>query len=140
MFAPPKFCISIVFIFSLSTYDPTRNWKQCLCKIILEGQTKNIMVFLILANSVVDWPFQVLRIIAICTRSFSIKVYIFCIGDRRSSQIRNAVSFETWFCHVRLYRTVFFFFFFFLKKLKKKKNFFFFFFIIFFFFFLFYFF
>ena len=30
--------------------DPKKNlWKQCLCK-ILEGQTKSIMVFFILAN------------------------------------------------------------------------------------------
>ena len=37
---------------SLGTYKgPNRNWKQCLCK-ILEGQTKRIMVFLIVANIV----------------------------------------------------------------------------------------
>ena len=42
---------SEVFIFSLGTYNgPKRNWKQCLCK-ILAGQTKSVMVFLILANS-----------------------------------------------------------------------------------------
>ena len=35
----------------LGTYNgPKRNWKQCLGK-SLEGQTKSIMVFLILANS-----------------------------------------------------------------------------------------
>ena len=45
-----EFCTSIVFLFSLGTYNsPKTNWKQCLCK-ILEGQTKGIMVFLILAN------------------------------------------------------------------------------------------
>ena len=41
-----------LFLFSLGTYNgPKRYWKQCLCK-ILEGQTKSIMVFLILANSI----------------------------------------------------------------------------------------
>ena len=40
----------ILILFSLGTYNgPKRNWKQCLCK-MLEGQTKSIMVFLILAN------------------------------------------------------------------------------------------
>ena len=47
---PSKVCMSIV-LFPLGIYNvPKRNWKQCLCK-ILEGQTKSIMVFLILANS-----------------------------------------------------------------------------------------
>ena len=42
-----KYC----FYFSPGTYNsPKRNWKQCLCKIILEGQTKSIMAFVILAN------------------------------------------------------------------------------------------
>ena len=39
-----------VFIFFWELNDvPMRNWKQCLCK-ILGGQTKSIMVYLILAN------------------------------------------------------------------------------------------
>ena len=39
-----------LFSFSPGTYNGSkRNWKQCLCK-LLEGQTKSIMVLLILAN------------------------------------------------------------------------------------------
>ena len=49
-------------------YDgPKRNWKQCLCK-ILEGQTKSIMVFLILA-------YFVLHFCGICA---SHKNVVFC--------------------------------------------------------------
>ena len=39
-----------LFLFSLRTYNgPKRNWKQFLCN-ILQGQTKSIKVFLIVAN------------------------------------------------------------------------------------------
>ena len=32
---PPQFCINIVFNFSWGNFSPKRNWKQCLCKIVV---------------------------------------------------------------------------------------------------------
>ena len=47
---PTKILHKHCFYFLLGLNNgPKRNWKHCLCK-ILEGQTKNIMVFLIVAN------------------------------------------------------------------------------------------
>ena len=58
-----------LFIFTFGIYnDPERNWKQCLCK-ILGGQTKNIMVFFVLANWITDWeqikylPFETTKLV-----------------------------------------------------------------------------